>query len=265
MLAVKKMAKEFAKKSNVDHSVKNTEALKIPTHKTEEAMLLGKINVTLGGQQKSSYRLADAISSSEARNVLIVTRGRSGSSFVGSLIAQYPGTFYSFEPLNWDGIKGKEMVEKINFMKRVFDCVPEQEFIEFSRGWNLQLVSNFRLQESCDKILQNLAACFIPEVYHSVCSVSPIRLIKTIRLPYEEANTLLMDPEIGRTLKVIFLFRDQRGVLQSMKSKVHWCKDQGRCKISDFCNESQADVNSALSLKIKYPGEIMLLSITKIV
>ena len=128
------------------------------------------------------------------------------------------------------------------------------------------LQNNFRLHKFCDKILDDSAACYMPEVYHSLCPVFPIRLIKTIRLPFEEANTLLMDPEIGKTLKVIFLFRDQRGVLQSMNDKVHWCSMwPGRCNVSTFCKESQTDVTSALKLKKRYPGEIILVSTIKLV
>ena len=277
LLAVQNMANEFSRESSAYQEIEKLEAQNMQTFKdrststkrtktTEEAMLFGDINVTVGEQQKSSYRLSHPIPSSESRNILIVTRGRSGSSFLGSLIAQHPGTFYSFEPLNLDRIHkitNYEMktMEQNNLLKQVFKCVPEKEYIDVPRIWSLGLENNFRLHQFCDRVLQNSEACYMPEVYHSVCPIFPIRLIKTIRLPFEEANTLLMDPEIGKTLKVIFLFRDQRGVLQSMKSKVHWCKRRPKiCNISTFCKESQTDVTSALKLKNRYPGEIILVS-----
>ena len=271
------MAEEFSRQSSAYQEIVNQKLQKTSTlkgrststqitKKTEEAMLFGDMNVTVGEKQKSSYRLSNPIPSSEARNILIVTRGRSGSSFLGSLIAQHPGTFYSFEPLNWSRIKEIKnyeikTMEQNNLLRQVFNCVPEKEYIDIPRTWNLMLQNNFRLHKFCDKILDNSAACYMPEVYHSLCQVFPIRLIKTIRLPFEEANTLLMDPEIGKTLKVIFLFRDQRGVLQSMNDKVHWCSMwPGRCNVSTFCKESQTDVTSALKLKKRYPGEIILVS-----
>lgn len=279
LLAIQNMAKEFSRQFSAYQEIENLKAPNIQTLKgrststkrsktTEEAMLFGDINVTVGVQHQSSYRLSNPIPSSESRNILIVTRGRSGSSFLGSLIAQHPGTFYSFEPLNLDSIKKIanyeiKTMEQSNLLKQVFKCVPEKEYIDIPRTWNLMLENNFRFHQFCDKILENSEACYMPEVYHSVCPIFPIRLIKTIRLPFEEANTLLMDPEIGKTLKVIFLFRDQRGVLQSMKSKVHWCSRNGgseRCNISSFCKNSQTDVTSALKLKKRYPGEIILLS-----
>ena len=274
------MANEFSRQSSAYQESESLEAQNIQTLNgrststkrtkvTEEAILFGDMNVTVGEQQKSTYRFPNPIPSSESRNILIVTRGRSGSSFLGSLIAQYPGTFYSFEPLNWSRIKQItnyeiKTMEQNNLLKQVFKCVPEKEYIDIPRTWNLLLKGNFRLHQFCDKILENSAACYMPEVYHSVCPIFPIRLIKTIRLPFEEANTLLMDPEIGKTLKVIFLFRDQRGVLQSMKSKVHWCGPWPRkCNISTFCKDSQTDVTSALKLKKRYPGENILISSIK--
>ena len=264
MLAIQNIAKEFAENSCANQLVDDPEAQKSTIVNTEEAMLLGKQNITLGVQQMNSYKLANSIPPSEARNILIVTRGRSGSSFLGSLIAQHPGTFYSSEPLSWNRINEirnskRKTIRQINLLKEVLSCVPEKEYIEYPRSFNKLLYDNFRLHKHCDAILKNGEACFMPEVYYSVCPIFPIRLIKTIKLPFKEAEVLLRDADIGKTLKVIYLFRDQRGVLQSMKSKVHWCKDSGRYKASNFCKQSQTDITSALILKKRYPGNHTLL------
>ena len=80
----------------------------------------------------------------------------------------------------------------------------------------------------------------------------PIRLIKTIRLPFSGANTLLMDPEIGNKLKVIFLFRDPRGVHQSVKSKVWWNFESD---IKKNCMELESDTLAAIALKRQHPGK----------
>lgn len=41
----------------------------------------------------------DGFQTTEAHQVLIVSYGRSGSSFVGDLLQAYPGAVYTFEPL----------------------------------------------------------------------------------------------------------------------------------------------------------------------
>ena len=79
----------------------------------------------------------------------------------------------------------------------------------------------------------------------------PIRLIKTIRIPFKKANTFLMDPEIGNKLKIIFLFRDPRGVHQSVESNVKWCKE---CNVTKLCKILGSDVSAAFDLKRQHPG-----------
>ena len=52
----------------------------------------------------SSVALGDTLltqESDQVRNILIATSYRSGSTFLGELLNQYPGTFYYFEPLHY--------------------------------------------------------------------------------------------------------------------------------------------------------------------
>ena len=104
------------------------------------------------------------------------------------------------------------------------------------------LNSNFRFHNACEQY--GIGSCKVPEVYKSACQIFPIHLIKTIRLPFEEANTILMDPEIGNKLKIIFLLRDPRGVHQSVESIVNWCNE---CSVSNniyLCNTTMGAVGT---------------------
>ena len=94
----------------------------------------------------------------------------------------------------------------------------------------------------------------------------PIRLIKTIRFSFEDTEQLLSDPDIGNKLKIIFLFRDPRGIYQSYVSKVNWCngttKDGGpgylkSCNISFFCDLLNTDIQAARHILRKYPGKLL--------
>ena len=106
--------------------------------------------------------------------------------------------------------------------------------------------------------MEKSQTCYNSQVYQSACSLFPIRLIKTIRIPFEDAESILLDPEIGNTLKIIFLFRDPRGRLHSIKSKVHWCNSKNEtvnlCNIDNLCGDLTSDAIAATSLKEKYPG-----------
>ena len=225
-------------------------------------------DITLGIKEKHGYKLGNHIPASEAINILIVTRGRSGSTFTGNLLSRYPGTFYSYEPLHY-GIKkygwndNNKVDDKIDLLKQIFKCEPSEDFVRYSKSWKLALNGNFRFKNACNasKTLQESNACYNSQVYHSSCPLFPIRLIKTIRIPFENAESMLLDPEIGRTLKIIFLFRDPRGRLQSIKSKMHWCNTKNEtvdlCNIHNLCGDLTSDAIAATSLKQKYPGNIV--------
>ena len=48
-----------------------------------------------------SYKTSDPIPVRNAKNVLIATTWRTGSSFLGDILNHYPGTYYSYEPLHY--------------------------------------------------------------------------------------------------------------------------------------------------------------------
>lgn len=242
------MANEFASTREINEMLTRDESFQDYT-KILENIKSQKIDISVGVKQKDSFKLGSNIPSTKARKILIVTHGRSGSSFIGEMLTQYPGTFYSFEPLHLDRDK-LTLEDKINRIKQVLKCEPSERFIKHSQDWPLSLMNNFRYQNACLK--SNQESCYLPEVYKSACEMFPIRLIKTIRLLFSGANSLLMDPEIGNKLKVIFLFRDPRGVHQSVKSKA-WGDFES--DIKKKCKELESDTLAAIALKRHHPGK----------
>ena len=218
------------------------------------------INITIGIRQRDVFKLSDYISPASARNIWIVTRGRSGSSFLGDMLSRYPGTFYSFEPLHYrDGI----IKEYNNLVKQVFKCTPKAKYFEHAKEWGASLKRNFRLWNICQRLLRNNKACFIPQLYHETCPLFPIRLVKTIRFPFEKVETFLLDSEFKKSLKIVFLFRDPRGVFQSLINKTKWWSEGQcdrlsylkSCNMSTVCNMMETDATAAIKLKEKYPGK----------
>ena len=215
-----------------------------------------QLRINVGLQEKPEFEFGNVISPNESQNILIVTRGRSGSSFLGDLLSRYPGTFYSYEPLHFK-MKNPNPIKNLNLIKQVFKCSPSSEYIMHAKYWKSFLNNNFRFKNVCSNILSNDEACYIPEVYYESCQRFPIRLIKTIRLPFKDAESILRDSRIGKKLKIIFLFRDPRGRLQSLKSKVHWCsknEERNKCNVSNLCNGLETDLFAALTLKTEFPG-----------
>ena len=67
---------------------------------------------------------------------------------------------------------------------------------------------------------------------------------------------LLRDADLS--LKVIFLVRDPRGVMNSRDS-MDWCSDSSACGSVDvMCQDLFSDVRYANELNEKYPGRLLL-------
>ena len=102
---------------------------------------------------------------------------------------------------------------------------------------------------------RSIQKCSILSFYSSTCHKFPIRLIKTVRFRVEDSEKLLLDPDIGKNLKIIFLVRDPRGVMKSRSSQAKWC-NFAECSNPDIlCKNMQNDVSAAFRLRVRYTGE----------
>ena len=70
----------------------------------------------------------------------------------------------------------------------------------------------------------------------------------------QTAEKLLSDPDLGTTLKIVVLFRDPRGLMNS-RSSFDWCKSQPYCfDPGAVCKDIQADIVAAYKIKERFPG-----------
>jgi len=218
------------------------------------------------------YRISDNIPAESARNILIATSWRSGSTFLGDLLNHYPGTFYSFEPLHYLDNRQRntngtpwylfEPLDAYNMTRDIYHCDYNKHLMSgylkhASKNENQFLFKhNFRIWNSCSTILPSSVACFMPELVKKTCNLFPIRLIKTVRLRVRFVEPLLTDPDLA--LKIIVLVRDPRGVMRS-RSHMNWC-DRPTCANSTrVCNDLDSDVASALKLGENYANRILLI------
>ena len=58
-----------------------------------DSALFSSLNIT--------NKIGDKIPAKSAKHILIATSVRSGSTFLGELISQHPGSFYFYEPLHY--------------------------------------------------------------------------------------------------------------------------------------------------------------------
>ena len=248
------------------HSTNNERKIKREILKQIVAGFVNENNATINLNDGNIIHLGDDIPDNQALNIVIATRGRSGSSFLCHLLNSYPGTFYTFEPLWKKGedkkIYNKNILERnqaIEIIQRPLKCKPPEY------DTNGFCVYNFRFWDTLKDTSWEERFQHYQKFFSNSCAKFPIRLVKTIRFAFEDTEKLLLDPQIGNTSKIIFLFRDPRGIFQSYVSKVNWCNETDNtdksgyselCDISSFCNMIHDDVQAAMNIQQRYPGKM---------
>lgn len=218
------------------------------------------------------HKLGDRLPASSTRNVLVATSWRSGSTFMGDLLDHYPGAFYSFEPLHFlshwyrsdnNTINGtKYAADAVQLLSGIFKCdfttkLSNRYLSHVAKGSNQFLLKhNFRLWNVCETLLPAASGCFLPALQSRICSLFPLRVVKTVRLRVSLTEKLLKDTDIN--IKVVVLVRDPRGVMKS-RSAMSWC-EQPQCANTDVvCKDLKDDYQAAVNLRKKFPGRIHLL------
>lgn len=171
--------------------------------------------------------------------VLISSIGRSGSSFLGGLLASQPSVFYFYEPLHPD-IKSWEMTQEFvaPLFQSLFHCNLTDSMVQMLKE------SRFAVMLNCNNQL-----CATPEKVRSLCRQYPVRVVKTIRSHMVWMQPLLDDPTIN--VKVIHLVRDPRGSIISA-----WKLNFPTTTETD-CTRLQDDVTVGRKLAILYPDRFL--------
>ena len=83
------------------------------------------------------YQITNKIPLESARNVLIMTSWRFGSTFLGDLLNHYPGVFYSFEPLHY--LSRKVRIVHFESWNKIFG-----QFSTLSQRYNIPKSNQFQ-------------------------------------------------------------------------------------------------------------------------
>ena len=227
------------------------------------------LQIDIGKTQKTVHNLGQPIPPGDARHILLTSSfGRSGSSFLGEILSRYPGTFYSFEPEHVAYRTPKHFVKIPDIVKQIFKCEPEWGYFDYELYEHFaHFRPNFRFWNAVQSLKQPNNYTSIAQLYRVTCPVFPIRLIKTIFMPVHDVEKYLNDAEISKTLKVIILFRDPRGMLQSIykirKEKTEWNQGKDQQRRHDpakLCERMKLNAKKAFALRDKYPGMNLLIA-----
>lgn len=198
------------------------------------------------------------------QQVVLISSWRSGSSFLGELLAQVPGTFYNFEPFHYyASVKNRSgLVTEAEFLSSLLDCVfPPGYLLHVAQPSNTFLVSrhNTRLWKACQVFPKaaRTRLCLSQQFLSQACSQFPVRLIKTVRLRVEAARSLLTRYP---ALQAVLLVRDPRAVFASRRGEAvaAWCRAAHCSDPATSCADLQADILAARALAEQFPGRVHL-------
>ncbi|XP_042874665.1 uncharacterized protein LOC122254869 [Penaeus japonicus] len=170
--------------------------------------------------------------------LLLSSVGRSGSSFLGEVLASQGRNIYFYEPLRV--MPERERADRalaLAELRRYFHCEIRDEFL----GWTKDPHTAARHPVTKGKARGQVSAGDV----RRHCRREPLRIVKTIRTRLAWAQELLEDEELR--LKVIHLVRDPRGNAVSMAA-VNWNKG-----IADTCSAVLQDLQLKEEMQRKYP------------
>ncbi|XP_074594182.1 carbohydrate sulfotransferase 1-like [Brevipalpus obovatus] len=198
---------------------------------------------------------------SKVKYLLISTYFRTGSSFTGDLLQQNWKTFYSYEPLHYTQIQkhldDKYDDEAIDLLDHIYRCdfAPLSNYIRWVKKvgnrylfkWNRFLWSLCNIRRP---------TCFDPKNIAQTCVRAPYRIIKTTRLSLRTVEKLMDKLNGTIDLKVIYLVRDPRAILNS-RQKLSWCTNSSCSDIDTICSEMKSDISVYKRLHDKYGDRVM--------
>jgi len=131
---------------------------------------------------------------STTKHVLLVTSWRSGSTFLGELLSNTPGAFYTYEPLvYYDKVpseRGETLYPRASMVSDLFSCEFKQMLMNVAKERKNAYIwrKNPSLVAAC-KGFQSF--CTNATFVNSICQLQPLRIVKTVRFRLAEARALL--------------------------------------------------------------------------
>ncbi|XP_046589503.1 carbohydrate sulfotransferase 4-like isoform X2 [Neodiprion lecontei] len=210
-----------------------------------------------GYQRRNVTKLRDLLIAENGNPMrsVIVARVRSGSTFLGDIVAAHPAVFYHCEPLlDFGKIRITDpplTSQALKNLKRLLNCeyADLDHYIEHGKTeyWNIRF--NTPLWTQCQT---HPSICHDYRFLSGMCKLFPFQSMKIARLRLHIAKELLDDKKLA--VRLVLLVRDPRGILQS-RQRTSFCRKNPDCLDPGLlCADLVADYNSAVELQKKYPS-----------
>ena len=205
----------------------------------------------------------------DRKNVLIVSQGRSGSSFLGEIFNQHPDVMYLYEPLHaykifsMTGIFPSESygINAIQVLFDIFNChfsslqdyltfisFPELSSPHFRTSSKLFSSPPFCKRQATPEFYESLS----PARFRENCPQLHFRSVSTAcqrkknivvkdlanRIPLENTTNMERLLDLQPNLHVVYMVRDPRAVITSMKG-MGWISNDPDAKFQDVASAAQ--------------------------
>ncbi|XP_042865600.1 carbohydrate sulfotransferase 1-like [Penaeus japonicus] len=190
--------------------------------------------------------------------VIVTSTWRSGSTFLGEILASHPGVYYHYEPLMPYGLQqlrpGPMQDEVQGLLQEILKCDYHDldEYLKFAYVNHDMFMRNTRLWSMCSAMPRT--KCYNADTLARLCSLFPVHVMKVVRARLELLAPLLRDPKV----KLVWLVRDPRAVMSSRSNSVTWC-DTLACKDPGYlCSDLMLDYRAYLLLQEQRPDQVLL-------
>ncbi|KAK4295196.1 hypothetical protein Pmani_032224 [Petrolisthes manimaculis] len=171
--------------------------------------------------------------------LLLSSVGRSGSSFLGELLASQGHNMYFYEPIR---ALNRSMQTEDNIKEellRYLHCNIRGSMLNIGKRPSINVKHKYVFGKGKKDVC-------LPKLVE-LCRQEPLLIIKTIRTRLNWVRDILDNPDVN--LKVVHLVRDPRGTHISM-DKVDWNIDY-----REMCDKVLEDLEEKKGLERQYPGQ----------
>ena len=116
-----------------------------------------------------------------------------------------------------------------------------------------QFARNTRLWTMCAALPRT--KCYAPDILSKLCALFPIHVAKLVRVRLSLLDYQLRNPKV----KIVWLVRDPRAVINSRTSNVEWCNTPSCKDPVKMCANLYSDYLSYINFKREYPNKVMLM------
>lgn len=183
--------------------------------------------------------------------ILVSSTPRSGSTFIGEVMATHPNTAYFFEPLH--KMQHDPCMQNTDCVSSYIDDILSCRISANFEHWlkNKALFASF-LNDQARKCYtlnsSQKSGCFSKIDLTAVCKEAEVRFTKLIRIRIEQLTSIIRSsPDV----KVIHLYRDPRGFLKSIAKFKNWDHNS-----TAYCNGLVRDLESFGLLSLDYPDKL---------